>query len=106
MVNVPSLTNKFSGTISSFICMLGFIFYTMECKQYLMYIFLMFNFIINILNLKKEWKGFLIKRYYLNNKYKEKIHSKKDLFMYKNNYLIKDKSLLDEKEAIIEFLKE
>ena len=99
-------TSKIITYLISFIFMMGFVIYTMECKQYLMYIFLMINFIMNLLNLKKEWKGFLIKRYYLNNKYREKIHNKKDLFMYKNNYLIRNKNLLNEIEAIVEWLKE
>lgn len=92
--------------IISFLVMIGFVVYTMECKQYLMYIFLMINFIINILNLKREWKAFLIKRYYLNNTYQDKLHTKEDLFMYKNNYILKDKNILNEKEAIINFIKE
>lgn len=88
----------------SFVFMVGFVFYTMEHKQYLMYVFLMINFIVNVISLNKQWKSFLIKRYYLNNRYKEKLHRKKDLFMYKNNYLIKDKNILNEKEAILELL--
>lgn len=90
----------------SFVFMVGFVFYTMECKQYLMYIFLIINLVTNILKLNKDWKVFLINRYYLRNNYKEKIHSHSDLYMYKNNYLLKDKELLNEKEAIIDFLKD
>lgn len=91
--------------IVSFSFMVGFVFYTMECKQYLMYIFLVISFISNIMSLKKEWKSFLIKRYYLNNQYKEKIHKQRDLYMYKNNYLLRNKEILNEKQAIIKFLK-
>lgn len=90
----------------SFIFMVGFAFYTIECKQYLMYLFLIINFVTNILKINKEWKLFLVGRYYLNNKYKDKLHKHKDLYMYKNNYLVKDKEILNEKEAIIELLKD
>lgn len=90
----------------SFIFMVGFVFYTSNCKQYLMYVFLLINFFINIINLNKNWKAFLLSRYYLDNKYKEKIHKRKDLYMYKNNYVLKNKEILNEKEVIIELLKE
>ena len=42
----------------------------------------------------------------MNNKYNEKIHKHNDLYMYKNNYLMIKKEILNEKEAIIELLKE
>lgn len=89
----------------SFVFMIGFIIYTMKCKQYLMYAFLLLNFMINIFSLNKQWKRFLVNRYYIKNKYKEKIHHHNDLYMYKNNYLLKNKNILNEKEAIIELLR-
>ena len=58
----------------SFVFMIGFVIYTIECKQYLMYVFLLVNFMINILSLNKQWKRFLVNRYYIKNNYKEKIH--------------------------------
>lgn len=90
----------------SFIFMVGFVFYTIEYKQYLMYIFLVINFVINVMTLNKNWKLFLLKRYSLNNKYKDKLHKRHDLYMYKNNYLLGNKEILNEKEAIIYLLKD
>lgn len=89
----------------SFVFMCGFVLYTSNCKQYLMYMFLIINFIINILSLDKKWRSFLLSRYYFNNEYKDKIHNRKDLYMYKNNYVIKNKELLNEKDIIIDLLK-
>ena len=92
--------------ITSFLFMIAFVIYTRECKQFLMYIFLVINFLMNIFTLKKQWKKFLLKRYYMSNNYKDKIHKYNDLFFYKNNYLINKKDILTEKEAIIKLLKE
>lgn len=89
----------------SFVFMTLFVFYTLDCKQYLMYIFLIINFLINILNLNKEWKNFLLRRYYLKNDHKDIIHRHKDLFVYRNNFILKKGELLNEKEAIKEILK-
>ena len=99
-------TSKIFTYLVSFIFMVLFVIYTSECKQYLMYIFLLVNFIMNIVNLEKEWKIFLIQRYYLKNKYKDKLHKKRDLYMYKNNYILKKDLILNEKEAILEMLNE
>ena len=89
----------------SFIFTLAFMMYSSANKQYLMYIFLLVNFILNILFLKKEWRAFLYERYFFNNKYNEKLHSKKDLYMHKNNYLIYKHNILNEKESIIKLLR-
>ena len=88
----------------SFLMMIGFVIYTGECKQYLMYIFLIGSFITNILSLDKEWKKFLLSRYYLNNNYRDKLHSHHDLYIQKNNYLLINKNIFTEKEAIKELL--
>ena len=63
-----------------------------------------------ILSLISENEGFItpqkgLKALYLNNQYKEKIHKQRDLYMYKNNYLLRNKEILNEKQAIIKFLK-
>ncbi len=91
--------------VISFVFMIGFVIYTKEYKQYLMYIFLVLNFVINVLSINKNWKSFLVKRYYINNKYKDKLHKRKDLYMYKNNYMIDKNDILNEKEIIIKLLK-
>ena len=98
-------SSKILTNIVSFIFVILFVIYTMECKQYLMYAFLCINFFMNVISLNKEWKSFLIKRYCFNNIYKEKLHSYNDLYIYKNNYIMKNKTILNEKEAIIEMLK-
>lgn len=101
-------TFKVSKIISlciSFIFISLFIFYTSECKQYLIYVFIMLNFISGVINIEKEWKHFLISRYYFVNRYKDKIHSKNDLYVYKDNYCIKEKHLLNEKQMIERILK-
>lgn len=91
--------------IVSFVFMLGFVIYTKEYKQYLMYVFLILNFIMNVLSINKDWKTFLINRYYMNNKYKDKLHRRNDLYMYRNNYILNKEDILNEKEAIIKLLK-
>jgi len=98
--------SKFFLYSVSFIFIVGFALYTVECKQYLMYLFLLINFVLNVCSIKKEWKAFLIRRYYLNNKYKEKIHKKKDLYMYRNNFIIRNKDILTEKEIILDLLRD
>lgn len=100
-------TFKFSKILSisiSFVFILLFVIYTRGHKQYLMYLFTIMNLLVNVLFIEKEWKEFLFKRLYFINKYKEKVHNKKDLYIYKNNYVIYDKKILSEKSVIKKFL--
>jgi stage IV sporulation protein FB len=64
---LPYKKSKIASVIVSFFFMILFVVYTMECKQYLMYIFLCVSFIVNVITLKKDWKSFLLKRYYFKN---------------------------------------
>jgi len=99
-------TSKIISNIVSTIFLTLFIVYTGDHKQYLMYVFLVINLVLNVLFLDKEWKKFLVSRLYFDNKYPSKIHYKKDLYVYKDNYLIKNKELLSEKEGVVELLKD
>lgn len=101
------VTFKNSKRISifmSFVFLALFVVYTKDYKQYLMYFFIITNLLWNILYIDKEWKQFLIKRLYFINKYEDKLHRKKDLYIYKNNYVIYDKKIYDEKKFIRDFL--
>lgn len=97
--------SKIISLFISFIFITLFIVYTSECKQYLIYVFTILNFISGVASIEKEWKHFLISRYYFINKYKDKIHNKNDLYIYRDNYCIKEKRVLNEKQMIERILK-
>lgn len=100
-------TSKKSMLISaslSMIFIIVFIVNTIQTPQWLIYIFLVITNIIYCFTVNKRWKLFLLKRLMIDNKYKDKIHKKKDIFRNKNNYLIKNNEVLNEKEAIIQIL--
>lgn len=101
-------TSKKSMIISvilSNIFLIIFMINTINSPQWLVYIFLILTNVIYILTINKKWKLFLVKRLMINNKYKDKIHNHNDIFRNKNNYLIKNNNILNEKEAIIQILK-
>ena len=83
-----------------------FMFYTINTPQWLMYIFLFITNISYLLSINKKWRLFLINRLMIENKFKEKIHSKKDIYRNKNNYIIRNNYMLNEKQAIIDIIKE
>ena len=97
---------KVLSNIISIIFIILFIFYTGSHKQYLMYLFLIVNLILNTVFIDREWRRFLVSRLYFNNKYPSKIHHKKDLYIYKDNYTIRKKELLNEKESVIFLLED
>ena len=96
--------SRIFSIVLSFVFIILFVIYTKDHKQYLMYLFVVMNLLLNIIFIEKEWKDFLFKRLYFVNKYKDKVHNKKDLYVYKNNYVIYDKKVLSEKSAIKKFL--
>lgn len=91
--------------IISNIFLIGFINYTINSPQWLMYVFLIMTSIAYILTIKKRWKVFLINRLTRKNNSKEKIHNKRDIYRNKNNYIIIRSEIYNEKDAIIMFLK-
>ena len=98
--------SKYISLFVSFIFIILFVIYTSEHKQYLMYMFLTLNLFLNLLFIEKEWKIFLASRYYFDNKYVKKLHKRKDIYVYKNNYIIENKCIYDEKKIIKKMLKE
>lgn len=86
--------------ISSFLTII-FIYLTINSPQWLIYIFLILSNLIYILAINKNWKKFLISRLTIENKYKIKIHNKKDIYRNRNNFIIKNKVILKEKSAIL-----
>lgn len=95
----------FTVVISNIFIIL-FIYYTRFTPQWLMYIFLIITNIIYMININKNWKLFLLDRLTLFNKYKKIIHSKHDIYRNKDNYVIFNNHLLNEKQAIIEIIRE
>lgn len=93
-----------SNYISCVTLVLFFIF-TINQPQWLIYSFLIINNVISYITINKKWKLFLINRLTFNNKYKKKIHSKKDIYRNKNNYIITNKRIVNEREIIIKLLK-
>lgn len=81
-----------------------FIYITIESPQFMIYIFLILTNINFALSINKRWKRFLVNRLFIENTYKIKIHSKKDLYRTKNNFLIRKKKLLNEKKAILNII--
>lgn len=90
----------------SLIASIILIFYIKTLGDLLMIGFVLSSFVISLINLKKDYKLFLIKRKFLNNNYKIKLNKKIELFRFKNNYLFRKKRFLSEKEIIDEILKE
>lgn len=82
-----------------------FMIFTINSPQWLVYIFLIVTNISEILSINKKWKSFLLSRLALENKYKIKIHRNYDIYRNKNNYIIFQKNILDEKQAIMGFIK-
>lgn len=108
IVNDNFFTSKKSMTITtifSIIFTIIFIYYTRNTPQWLVYIFLIITNILFIININKKWKLFLINRLTIINRYKMKIHSKKDIYRNKNNYVIKKGKIMNEKDTIIRLLK-
>lgn len=102
------LTSKKSMIISavlSNIFIIVFMAKTINSPQWLVYIFLILTNVTYFLSINKKWKIFLINRLMINNKYKDKIHRYNDIYRNKNNYLIKNNNVLNEKDAIIQILK-
>lgn len=103
------LTSKRSimvTVILSNIFLIAFMCYTIRTPQWLMYIFLILTNITCILTINKKWKLFLINRLIIKNNLKIKIHSHKDIFRNKNNYILKDDLILNEREAILNIIKQ
>ena len=82
-----------------------FVYNTIDTPQWLIYIFLILTNLAYLLTINKRWKLFLLKRLMIKNNYKDRLHSKKDIYRNKNNYLIKNNIILTEKEGILEILK-
>ena len=91
--------------VLSNIFLILFMCYTINTPQWLLYVFLIITNISYILTINKKWKLFLLKRLFLNNKYKEKIHNYNDIYRNRNNYVIKDHYLLNEKQLIINIIR-
>ena len=85
--------------------MILFIYYTRFTPQWLMYIFLLSTNVMYALSINKRWKNFLINRLTFINKYKQKVHDKHDIYRNKDNYIIMNQQILNEKQAIIKFIK-
>ena len=66
--------------------------------------FLVFTNVTFFLTIERRWRDFLINRLLKENKLKVKIHNKKDIYRNKNNYFIKGKTVVGEKEGIIGLL--
>lgn len=88
-------------SLLSFFFTFIFICKTVNSPQWLVYIFLIITNIIYFFTIDKRWKIFLVNRLIMNNKYKIKIHDKKDIYRNKNNIILKNKIMIDEKQAII-----
>ena len=71
----------------------------------MIYIFLIFANCINVFTINRRWKRFLITRLVRGNNYKIKLHKKDDIYRNKNNFIIKNKEIISEKEKIMELLK-
>ncbi len=102
------LTSKKSLYLTSILSIfltLIFICLTIETPQWLIYIFLVLTNIFFLATINKRWKLFLISRLTIKNKNKIKIHNKNDIYRNKNNYSIKRKMLINEKEIIINLIK-
>lgn len=82
------------------------VFYIKTLGDLMIIGFILSSFVISLINLKKDYKLFLIKRKFLDNNFKIKLNKKVELFRFKNNYLFRQKKFLSEKEIIDEILKE
>jgi stage IV sporulation protein FB len=84
-----------------------FIIYTYNTSpQYLVYVFLIISNVLFALQINKKWKRFLMNRLIHNNNYKDKLHAKNDLYRNRNNYILKNKKIINEKEAIMYIMNE
>ena len=101
-----SKKSLFVASILSCIFTLAYIYFTKQSPQWLVYIFLVITNIFFFITIKKKWKSFLLNRLTMDNKQKTKIHSKKDIYRNRNNYIISNKTIINEKDAIIKFIKE
>lgn len=100
-------TSKKSMIITFFLSnvfLLLFISYTIKIPQWLIYMFLIATNIMCVLTINKRWKLFLINRLMNKNNKKIKIHNKKDIYRNRNNYVLNNKQLYDEKQIIFEIL--
>ena len=101
-------TSKKSMILSNFISLIFlcvFIVYTIKTPQFLVYAFLIVTNILSFYMVNKRWKLFLINRLITDNKYKIKVHKKQDIYRNKNNFIIINNNILDEKKAIIGLIK-
>lgn len=88
----------------SFVFTIVFIYITRFSPQWMIYIFLVLTNLMFGWTIEKRWKLFLISRLTIVNGYKDKIHSKRDIYRNKNNYIIINKNIVSEKKAIIDFI--
>jgi stage IV sporulation protein FB len=91
------------GLLSN-IFVIVFMLVTIRTPQWLIYVFLVFNNVVFFLTIDRKWKEFLINRLLKENKLKVKIHNKKDIYRNKNNYFIRGKTVIGEKEGILRIL--
>lgn len=91
-------------SVLSIVFTITYIYITRISPQWLIYIFLILTNLMFLLTIEKRWKLFLISRLMIDNNYKDKIHSKPDIYRNKNNYIIIDKNIISEKKAIIKLL--
>lgn len=91
-------------SLLSNILVIVFMGITIKTPQWLVYAFLVFTNISFFLTIDNRWKRFLVNRLVKENNSKIKIHSKEDLYRNRNNYFIKNKTIISEKERIIQIL--
>lgn len=97
-------TSKKSMYLASCISILFtivFVYCTRSSPQWIMYIFFVLYNIFFLLAINKNWRLFLINRLMQKNNLKIKIHKKRDIYRNKNNFFIKDKYVLSEKDLIL-----
>ena len=101
---VTSKTSLVIVGLLSNVLVIVFMLVTIKTPQWLIYVFLVFTNVTFFLTIERRWRDFLINRLLKENKLKVKIHNKKDIYRNKNNYFIKGKTVVGEKEGIIELL--
>ena len=97
---LPTKKSLFLVSILSCCFTIVFIYNTRYSPQWMMYVFLVLCNVYFFITINKRWKLFLIYRLSFDNKYKIKIHNHNDIYRNNNNFYIKGKELISEKNFV------
>lgn len=103
---VDEFTCRVIRIIVSFFIIIGMIFIIKSLGDLMLFSFVLFAFISELIHLKKNYILFLIKRKIIKCDYKIKLLKKAKIYRFRNNYMIDSKKgILDEGEIIDKIIK-